>query len=226
MTTSVTAGRSLAPYGAAGLVMVAAVIVLGPVMGGPDVFSSHAVADYARSLAGSGHLSRAPYQFGGEALLTAAELAFFAGVWSLVRRLAPNTGLALVIALAGAAFVAGGMASDAFSYGQLIALHVANGVKPDPQLAVISDISSTLLLIEVNICLGTAIATVCLAGLRSGGLPKAFCWYGLIAAAAALITGFVPTAEPVFIIGNLSRLVFIAILSVLLIRGVGAADRR
>lgn len=215
----------MAPFGAAGLAMVAAIIVLGPVMGGPDAFSSHAVTDYAKSLAGSGHLRRAPYQFGGEALLTAVELVFFAGLWSLVRRLVPGSGLTLIVALAAAAFVGGGMASDAFTYGQLIALHVGNGVTSDPQLAVISDISAIALLIEVNICLGTAIVTVCVAGLRSGGLPKTLCWYGFVAGAAAVVTGFVPTSEPVFIISNLSRLAFIAVLSILLIRGAGASDR-
>jgi hypothetical protein len=205
--------------------MIAAIIVLGPVMGGPDAFGPHAVTDYAKSLAGSGHFRRAPYQFGGEALLTAVELVFFAGLWSLVRRLVPGSGLTLIIALAAAAFVGGGMASDAFTYGQLIALHVDNGVAPDPQLAVISGISAIALLIEVNICLGTAIVTVCVAGLRSGGLPKPLCWYGFVAGGAAVVTGFFPTHEPVFIISNLSRPAFIAVLSVLLIRGAGASDR-
>lgn len=224
-TTTDTRPRSLAPFGAAGLVMIAAIIVLGPGMGGPDAFGSHAVTDYAKSLAGSGHFRRAPYQFGAEALLTAVELVFFAGLWSLVRRLAPGSGLTLIIPLAAAAFVGGGMASDALTYGQLIALHVDNGVASDPQLAVISDISAIALLIEANICLGTAIVAVCVAGLRSGGLPKLLCWYGFLAGGAALVTGFVPTHEPVFIISNLLRLAFIAVLSILLLRGVGASDR-
>ena len=42
-----------ASVGAAGLVMVVGIIVLGPVLGGPDALSNTAVADYGKDLAGS-----------------------------------------------------------------------------------------------------------------------------------------------------------------------------
>jgi hypothetical protein len=151
-------------------------------------------------------------------LLTAVELLFFGGLWSFTRQLAPRTVLPAVVALSGAAFVAGGMASDAFSLGQVIALHAGNGVQPDANLAVIADVASTVLLIEVNVCLGTAIAAICVAGLRTRGLPIPLCWFGFAAAAASAVPGFAPTTEALFIVSNLLRLAFVAALSVLLLR--------
>lgn len=204
-----------AAAGAAGLVMVVAIIVLGPVLGGPDAFSGQAVADYGKDLAGSHFLSLAPARFGCYALLTAVELIFLSGLWAFARQLAPRTMVAPVVALSAAAFVAGGMASDALSLGQLIALHADNGVRPDANLAVISDVASTVLLIEVNVCLGVAIAAVCLAALRSRAVPAPLGWFGLIAAAASAVPGFAPTTEAVFIGSNLLRLAFVAAISVL-----------
>jgi hypothetical protein len=204
--------------GVAGLVMVIGIVVLGPVLGGPDALSSSAVTDYAKDLGGSSFLRMAPARLGCYALLTAVELVFFGGLWSFARQLAPRTVLAPIVALSSAAFVAGGMASDAFSLGQVIALHAGNGVRPDANLAVIADISSTVLLIEVNVCLAVAIAAVCVAAIRTQELPAALCWFGFLAAAAAVIPGFVPTTEPVFIVSNLLRLAFVATLSVVFIR--------
>jgi hypothetical protein len=217
---------SVKTAGVAGLIMVIGIIVLGPVLGGPDALSSTAVADYARDLTGSSFLRMAPARFGCYALLTAVELVFFAGLWSFARQLAPRTVLAPIVALSGAAFVAGGMASDAFSLGQVIALHAHNGVRPDANLAVIADLSSTVLLIEVNVCLAVAIAAVCVAAIRTQGLPAPLCWFGFVAAAAAVIPGFVPTTEGVFIVSNLLRLAFVAALSVVFIRRSAIARSR
>jgi hypothetical protein len=214
---------SVKTAGLAGLVMVIGIIVLGPVLGGPDAFSSSAITDYATDLGGSRFLRTAPARLGGYALLTAVELVFFSGLWSFARQLAPRTLVAPIVALSAAAFVAGGMASDAFSLGQAIALHAGNGIRPDANLAIIADISSTVLLIEVNVCLGVAIAAVCVAGLRPQGLPAPLCWFGFVAAAAAAVPGFVPTTEAVFIVSNLSRLAFIAALSVVFIRRTAPA---
>lgn len=204
--------------GAAGLAMVLGIIVLGPVLGGPDAFTGTAVTDYGKDLAGSTYLHMAPTRFGFYALLTGVELVFFAGLWSFARQLAPRTVLPLVIALSGAAFVAGGMASDAFSLGQVLALHAGNGVRPDANLAVIADVASTVLLIEVNVCLGVAIAAICLAVLSSGALPAWLCWFGFAAAAASAIPAFAPTTEALFIVSNLLRLAFIAVMSALILR--------
>ncbi len=184
MSTEAREG-SVRAAGAAGLVMVIGIIVLGPGSGWPRCVGSTAVTDYAKDLAGSSFLRAAPARFGCYALLTAVELVFFAGLWSFARQLAPRTLLAPIVALSGAAFVAGGMASDALSLGQVIALHAGNGVRPDANLAVIADISSTVLLIEVNVCLGVAIAAICVAGIRTPGVPAPLCWFGFVAAAAA-----------------------------------------
>jgi hypothetical protein len=209
---------SMRAAGVAGLVMVIGIIVLGPVLGGPDALSSSAVTDYAKDLGGSTFVRTAPARFGGYALLTAVELVFFAGLWSFARQLAPQTVIAPIVAMSATAFVAGGMASDAFSLGQVIALHTGGGVRPDANLAVIADISSTVLLIEINVCLAVAIAAVCIAGIRTRGLPAPLCWFGFVAAAAAMIPGFVPTTEAVFIGSNLLRLAFVAAISVVFIR--------
>jgi hypothetical protein len=206
--------------------MVIGIIVLGPVLGGPDALSSTAAADYAKDLGGSTFLRIAPVRFGCYALLTGAELVFFAGLWSFARQLVPRTVIAPIVALSAAAFVAGGMASDAFSLGQLIALHAGNGVHPDANLAVIADISSTILLIEVNVCLGVAIAAICVAGIRTQGLPAPLCWYGFVAAAAAVVPGFAPTTEAAFIVSNLLRLTFVAALSVVFIRQTATGTTR
>jgi hypothetical protein len=211
--------------GAAGLVMVLGIIVLGPVLGGPDAFASTAVTDYGKDLAGSNFLRMAPVRFGFYALLTAVELVFFAGLWSFTRQLAPRTIVPLVVALSGAAFVAGGMASDAFSLGQVIALHAGNGVRPDANLAVIADVASTVLLIEVNVCLGVAIVAICLVAARTRSLPSWICWFGFVAAAACAIPGFAPTTEALFIVSNLLRLAFVAALSVLFLRRRSSIDQ-
>lgn len=217
---------SVRSAGTAGLMMVIGIIVLGPVLGGPDALSSTAAADYAKDLGGSTFLRIAPVRFGCYALLTGAELVFFAGLWSFARQLVPRTVIAPIVALSAAAFVAGGMASDAFSLGQLIALHAGNGVHPDANLAVIADISSTILLIEVNVCLGVAIAAICVAGIRTQGLPAPLCWYGFVAAAAAVVPGFAPTTEAAFIVSNLLRLAFVAALSVVFIRQTATGTTR
>lgn len=217
MSTEAREG-SVRTAGAAGLLMVIGIVVLGPVLGGPDALSGSAVADYAKDLDGSSFLRAAPARFGCYALLTAVEVVFFSGVWSFARQMAPRTLLAPIVALSGAAFVAGGMVSDALSMGQVIALHAGNGVRPDANLAVIADISSTVLLIEVNVCLAVAIAAVCVAGIRTQGAPAPLCWFGLSAASAAVVPGFVPTTQAVFIVSNLLRLAFVAALSVMFIR--------
>jgi hypothetical protein len=211
--------------GAAGLVMVLGIIVLGPVLGGPDALASTAVTDYGKALAGSNYLRMAPTRFGFYALLTSVELVFFAGLWSFARQLAPRTIVPSVVALSGAAFVAGGMASDAFSLGQVIALHAGNGVRPDANVAVIADVASMVLLIEVNVCLGVAIAAICLAGLRTRSLPSWLCWFGVVAAVACAVPGFAPTTEALFIVSNLLRLAFVAALSVLFLRPRNSIDQ-
>lgn len=216
MSTHTSTG-SVRAAGAAGLVMVIGIIVLGPVLGGPDALSGSAVADYAKDLRGSSYLQNAPVRFGCYAVLTAVELVFFGGLFSFARRLSPRTMLAPVVGLSAAAFVAGGVASDAFSLGQRIALRAGNGVRPDANLAVIADVSSTVLLIEVNICLAVAITAVCIAAMRTRGLPTPLCWFGIVASAAAVVPGFVPTAETVFVVSNLLRLAFVAALSVVFV---------
>ena len=225
MSSGAARSGSATAAGAAGLVMVLGIIVLGPVLGGPDALASTAVTDYGKDLAGSNFLRMAPTRFGFYALLTAVELVFFAGLWSFARQLAPRTIVPLIVALSGAAFVAGGMASDAFSLGQVIALHAGNGVRPDANLAVIADVASTVLLIEVNVCLGVAIAAICLAGLRSRAVPSWLCWFGFVAAAACTVPGFAPTTEALFIVSNLLRLAFVAALSVLFLRRRSSIDQ-
>src|ERR1700733_12654687 len=89
--------------GAAGLVMVFGIIVLGPVLGGPDALSSTALTDYGKDLASSNFLRVAPARFGCYALLTAVELVFFAELWSFARQLAPRTVLAPIVAVGAAA---------------------------------------------------------------------------------------------------------------------------
>jgi hypothetical protein len=134
---------------------------------------------------------------------------FFGGLWSFVRRLAPRAIAAPIVALAAAAFVAAGIASDAFSFGQMITLHAHDGVRPDANLAAIADVSSSLVLIEANVCLGVVLAAVSIVGLRRQALPAVLCWFGLVAAAASAVPGFAPTTEALFIVSNLLRLAFV-----------------
>ncbi|WP_261556185.1 hypothetical protein [Frankia tisae] len=202
--------------GAAGVVMVVGIIGLGPAMGGPDSWASDAVAQYRDTLDGSTFLDVAPVRFGAYALLTAFEMFFFAGLWSWVRRIAPRSMASPLVALAAAGFVAGGIASDGFNFAQAIALHGGRGVSVDANLAVISDVASTLVIIEVNVCLAVAVAAVSAIGLRNRTLPAALCWYGLVAAAASALPGFFASSFPVFVLSNLLRLAFVVAISVLM----------
>jgi hypothetical protein len=219
MATNVTTATDRRLVAAAGIVMVLGIIVLGPVMGGPDAFAGDAVRHYNDMLAGSPFLRAAPIRFGGYALLTAVELVFVAGLWSFVRQLAPRGIASPLVALSGAAFVAGGIASDAFTFGQMISMHAGNGAQPDGSLAAVADVSATLALIEVNVCLGVTVAVVSVVGLRTRALPTWMCWYGCLAAAASTVPGFAPTTEAVFIASNLLRLAFILAVCVQLLRG-------
>ena len=220
-TASQVASNRLAEprlVGLAGLAMVAGIVVLGPVMAGPDSWAHGAVADYRRALGGSAFLSAAPTRFGFYALLTAAEIMFLAGLWLWTLRSSGRSLSSVVVGLAAGGFVAGGIASDGFSFAQLIALHGGRGVAPDANLGVILDVASNLAIIETNVCLGLVIGVVSLLGLRQRSLPGWLCRYGLVAAATAAVPGFLPTRVAVFVLSNLLRLSFLALLSVSMYR--------
>ncbi|MDQ6935385.1 MAG: hypothetical protein M3130_08880 [Actinomycetota bacterium] len=140
-------------------------------------------------------------------------LGFFAGL----RRVSSHSDLsdwgAGVVSIGAALFLAGGLLSETLSTGIAVVLRSA----PDYQL----DVNSALLLQglwSTALAQGQVALTISAMALRAGGLPRWVAWLGLITGIVTILRLALITHTPLFIVAFQPTFLWIAAVSVLLLR--------
>ncbi len=146
-------------------------------------------------------------------------IGFFAGL----RRLANESDLSDwvrgVVSIGSALFLAGGLLSEALSTGIAVVLRST----PDYHL----DVNSVLLLqglwstalAQGQVALGAVIVVVSAAWLRDGGLPRWLAWFGAVAGVVTILRPALITHIPLFIASFQPTFLWIAAVSIVLLRG-------
>ena len=208
--------------GVSGLLMVAAIVVNGPLAGVveryPSFWTASAGNDLQAFLRDSHRLDRAVIFFVLSNLIFIFAIPFFAGLRALVRDADPSSFLGGVAAIAVPLFLAGGLVSEAFSHGMPIVIESVPGYDLDVNSALMVQGLQYVVLVQGQVALGVAVIALSFAGWSSGVLPKWICWLGAAAGTIDLVRPFAVTSPPILIAAFVPTFLWIAATSIALIR--------
>jgi hypothetical protein len=208
--------------GVSGLLMVAAIIVNGPLAAVaeryPSFWTTSAGADLEEFLQDSQRLDRAVLFFALSNLIFIFAIPFFAGLRSLVRDADPSGFLRAIVGIAVPLFLAGGLASEVFSHGMPVVLESVPGYDLDLNSVLMVQGLQYVTLVQGQVALGVALIALSFAGWRSGVLPKWMWWLGAAAGIIDLIRPFAVTSPPILIATFVPTFLWIAATSIALIR--------
>ena len=208
--------------GLSGLLMVAAIVINGPLSTSvekyPSFWTSSAGADLGEFLQNPDRTERAVVFFALSNLIFIFAIPFFAGLRVLVRDADPSGFLRGVVGIAVPLFLAGGLASETFSRGMPAVMESVPAYDLDPNSALMVQGLQYVALVQGQVALGVAIIALSFASWRSGALPKWMWWVGAAAGTIDLVRPFAVTSPPLLIATFVPTFVWIAVTSVLLIR--------
>lgn len=210
-----------------GIGMTAAIVVNGPLSAAvqrvPSYWSPGAGPRFATYLQDETNLDQMVLFFALSNLIFVFAIGFFAGV----RRVAAPSDLSDwvrgVVSIGTALFLAGGLVSETLSTGIAVVLRST----PDYHL----DVNSALLLqglwstalAQGQVALGVVIIGLSMTWTRDASLPGWLPWFGLAVGAAAILRPLVITHVPFFIVSFQPTFLWIAAVSVVLLRSKAAA---
>ena len=208
--------------GLSGLLMVAAIVVNGPLAAVveryPSFWTSSGRAELQAFLQDPQRVDRAVVFFALSNLIFIFAMPFFAGLRALVRDGDPSGFLRAIVAIAVPLFLAGGLASEIFSHGMPIVIESVPGHELDVNSALVVQGLQYVALVQGQVALGVAIIALSFAGWRSGELPKWLWWLGAAAGMIDLIRPFAVTSPPILIATFVPTFLWIAAASVALIK--------
>jgi hypothetical protein len=208
--------------GLSGLLMVAAIVVNGPLAAVaeryPSFWTASASADLQAFLRDSHRLDRAVVFFALSNLIFIFAIPFFAGLRVVVRDADPSGFLRAVVAIAVPLFLAGGLASEVFSHGMPVVIESVPGYDLDLNSALMVQGLQYVALVHGQVALGVALIALSFAGWSSGVLPKWVCWLGAAAGIIDLVRPFAVTSPPILIAAFVPTFLWIAATSIALIR--------
>lgn len=209
-----------------GIGMVAAILVNGPLSQAvqriPSYWDPGAGQRFAEYLSGGANVDQMVVFFAASNLIYLFAIGFLAGLRHVPHRSDLSDWARGVVSIGSALFLAGGLLSETLSTGIAVVLRST----PDYQL----DVNSALMLqglwstalAQGQVALGVVIVTVSVLALRAGGLPRWLAWFGVIAGTVTVLRPALITHVPLFILAFQPTFLWIAAVSVALLR----SDRR
>ncbi len=208
--------------GISGLLMVAAIVVNGPLAAVveryPSFWTASARDDLQAFFRDSHRLDRAVVFCARSTLIFVFAIPFFAGLRVLVRDADPSGFLRGVATIAVSLFLAGGLVSEVFSHGMPIVIESAPGYDLDVNSALMVQGLQYVVLVQGQVALGVALIALSFAGWSSGVLPKWIWWLGAAAGIIDLVRPFAVTSPPIVIAAFVPTFLWIAATSIALIR--------
>jgi len=208
--------------GVSGLLMVAAIVVNGPLAGVVERYPSFWTASAGNALQAflrdSHRLNRAVIFFVLSNLIFIFAIPFFAGLRALVRDADPSGFLGGVATIAVPLFLAGGLVSEAFSHGMPIVIESVPGYELDVNSALMVQGLQYVVLVQGQVALGVAVIALSFAGWSSGVLPRWLWWLGAAAGTIDLVRPFAVTSPPILIAAFVPTFLWIAATSIALIK--------
>jgi len=221
-------GRVARIAGVSGLLMVAAIVVNGPLAAVferyPAFWTSSAGADLQAFLRDTQRVDRAVVVFALSNLIFIFSIPFFAGLRSLVREADPSAFLSGVVGIAVPLFLAGGLASEVLSHGMPIVVRSVPGYQLDLNTALMVQGLQYAALVQGQVALGVALIALSIAGWSGGVLPKWVWWLGAAAGTIDLVRPLAVTSPPILIATFVPTFLWIAAASIALIRRPHEAD--
>jgi hypothetical protein len=208
--------------GLSGLLMVAAIIINGPLAGAvesyPSFWTSSAGADLGRFLQDPDRVGRSLVFFALSNLIFIFAIPFFAGLGVLVKDADPSGFLRGIAAIAVPLFLAGGLASEVFSHGMPAVVGAIPGYQFDLNSVLMVQGLQYVALVQGQVALGVAVVALSFAGWVGGLLPKSVWWLGAAAGLIDLVRPFAITSPPILIAAFLPTFLWIVVTSVVLMR--------
>ena len=208
--------------GLSGLLMVAAIVINGPLAGSveryPSFWTSSAGADLGRFLHDPDRVGRALVFFALSNLIFIFAIPFFAGFGVLVKEVDPSGFLRGIAAIAVPLFLAGGLASEVFSHGMPAVVGAIPGYELDLNTVLMVQGLQYVALVQGQVALGVAAIALSFASWTGGLLPKWVCWLGAAAGFIDLVRPFAITSPPFLIAAFVPTFLWIAVTSVVFMR--------
>jgi hypothetical protein len=208
-----------------GVGMVAAILVNGPLSQAlqrtPSYWDAGAAPRLAAYLSDEANVDQMVVFFAASNLIFVFAIGFLAGLRHVPHRSSLSGWGRGVVAIGSALFLAGGLLSETLSTGIAVVLRTT----PDYHL----DVNSALLLqglwstalAQAQVALAVVILTVSALALAAGGLPRWLAWFGIIAAVVTILRPTLITHIPLFIAAFQPTVLWIAAVSLTLLRKNG-----
>ena len=208
--------------GVSGLLMVAAIVVNGPLAVAieryPSFWTSSAGANFERFLRDSQRVDRSVVFFALSNLIFIFAIPFFAGLRVLATRVDASGFLRGVVGIAVPLFLAGGLASEVFSHGLAVVVQSVPGYEVSVNSVLMVQGLQYVALVQGQVALGVAVIALSVGGWSSRVLPKWTCWLGVAAGMINLVRPFAVTSPPILIATFVPTFLWMAAISIALIR--------
>ena len=210
-----------------GIGMMAAIVVNGPLSAAvqrvPSYWSPGANPKFATYLRDQSNLDQMVLFFALSNLIFVFAIGFFAGV----RRVGAPSDLSDwvrgVVSIGSALFLAGGLLSETLSTGIAVVLRSTPDYDLDVNTALLLQGLWSTALAQGQVALGVVIIALSLTWMREATLPGWLPWFGLVVGAVAVLRPLVITHVPLFILSFQPTFLWIAAVSVVLLRSQSAA---
>lgn len=220
--TANLSGRAALLTGWCGVGMVAAIVINGPLSQAvqriPSYWDAGAASTFSAYLKDGANLDQMVVFFALSNLIFVFGIGFFAGLRRVVAQSDLSEWVRGVVTIGAALFLAGGLLSETLSTG------IAVVVRSTPDYHI--DVNSALMLqglwstaiSQGQVALGVVIVAVSAASLRGGDLPRWLAWFGLAAGTITILRPALITHVPLFIAAFQPTFLWIAAVSIVLIR--------
>jgi hypothetical protein len=212
--------RQLAGW--SGIGMVVAILINGPVSIAvgrmPNYWTADAADRLSHYLSDDANISKSIAFFALSNLIFVFALGFFSGLRRLGAEADTSGWVAGVVTIGAALFLAGGLVSEILSTGLAVVLRSTPGYTFEVNDALLLQGLWMTALAQAQVALGTLITVLCLATLRTMLLPAWLCWLGILAGIVAILRPALVTEVPIFIASFQPVLLWIAVVSVVLVR--------
>lgn len=216
--------------GWSGVGMVVAIVINGPVSIAvgrmPNYWTADAADRLSHYLSDDANITKSIAFFALSNLIFVFALGFFSGLRRLATEADASGWVAGVVTIGAALFLAGGLVSEILSTGLALVLRSTPGYTFEVNDALLLQGLWMTALAQGQVALGTLIVVLCVATLRMRQLPAWLCWLGIVGGIVAILRPVVVTEPPIFIASFQPVLLWIAALSVVLIRQAAVMRHR
>ena len=205
-----------------GIGLVAAIMVNGPLsqllQRTPSYWNADASEKLAAFLQDDVNVNQMVVFFALSNLIFVFAIGFLAGLRGLVSGSDLSDWASGVVSIGSALFLAGGLLSETLSTGIAVVLRSTPAYQLDVNSALLLQGLWSTALAQGQVALGVVVITVAAISLRTRGLPRWLAWFGLVTGIVSILRLALITDIPLFIAAFQPMFVWIAAVSVVLLR--------